>query len=175
MSDQQTQIKVSGKPLFKLGIFSITWKELITAVLLGMLGFFITTSKYINFLNGLNPPYGYFLNLIGFYVIILVASYLGLTFIGFKLDKWYNAFGLFFITYAILLVTSLNSPYANLKLYDSVNGISQIYFQSADGAVWYLWDKIFNKVWLLRILTYIFTPFVLTLFGAFFVKKQVTL
>lgn len=159
--------------LFGIGSFHVTMKELITALLLSTIGFFYTTSYWVIFLNKLTPPTGYFLNLIMFYGFILLFSWLGLTFLGFKLDKWYNVFGLFFVTYAIMIITNLNSPYFNMIINNTVDNISNIYFQSADGAVWFFWDKIFDNIQILRFLTYVITPMILTLFGALLIKKEI--
>lgn len=153
--------------------YGVTVKELITAISLAILGFIFTTKPYINFINNMTPPTGYFFNLIMFYAFILILSYLGMTFIGFKIDRWDKVFGMFFITYAMLLITNFNSPYFNLSLGYPIENISNIYFQSADGAVWFLWLKLWDNMVFLRMMTYVFTPFALVCIGGFLIKDEV--
>jgi hypothetical protein len=49
--------------------------------------------------------------------------------------------------------------------------VSNVLYQSEDGAFWYLWSFLTSNFEVLRILTYVITPFILTLIGVVLVKR----
>jgi hypothetical protein len=105
---------------------------------------------------------------------------LDLVVFGFKIKEPLQTFGLLLITFAFFICVDWESPYVQLATrgsIETVGNITPVLFQSEDGATWFLWKQAFP--WLdietLRVLTYVLTPFILTLIGCLLVSEKVKL
>lgn len=150
-------------------------QEIMLAFALALMGFAFSSRSWLLFLDGLNP----FQGLVVYYVILYVSLYmlsrLDLVVFGFKIRDPLQTFGLLLITFAFFICVDWESPYVQLVTGRSVENISPVLFQAEDGAVWFLWQNALPRagVELLRLLTYVATPFILALVGGLFVSEKV--
>ena len=142
---------------------------------LAALGFLLTTRPYIFWLNNVTPLVG----LAVYYVILYGALYLlskaGLTVLNVKIEQNAQTVGLLMITFAFFITVDLTSSYVQFVATGSAAGIANVYLQSEDGAVFWVWQHLLplagDEVW--RILTYVLTPFTLALVGCGFVTGKI--
>jgi hypothetical protein len=158
----------------------LTEKEVALAVALAVLGFALSSRQWLLFLDGLNPFQGLIVYYIILYFSLYVLSRLDLVVFGFKIKDPWQTFGLLLITFAFFICVDWESPYVQLATrgsMENVGNITAVLFQSEDGATWFLWLQAFP--WLqsetLRVLTYVLTPFILTLIGGLLVSEKVKL
>jgi len=151
---------------WRIGSFEITTKELILAVAIAVIGFVFSLRGWIYFLDKIPLWASFTIYELIFFIILYVFGKLDLIVFGVKVNKFKHTLGLWFIVCALMICINWTSPYVNIVTHDTIDGVSPIYFASEDGVVWWLWEQtgLQNVEWL-RILTYIFTPFILTLIG----------
>lgn len=159
--------------------YKITEKEFMLAIVFGILGFLFSMREWILFLDSLNPFQGLVVYYIILYVSLLILSKLGLIIYKFKIENPIQVFGALLITFSFFIIVDWESPYIQAitgRSYDT-NAISQVYFQCEDGAVWWVYENIFKitDIGMLRILTYVITPFILSLIGALLISRKVEL
>jgi hypothetical protein len=158
----------------------LTEKEVALAVALAVLGFALSSRQWLLFLDGLNPFQGLIVYYLILYFSLYILSRLELVVFGFKIKEPLQTFGLLLITFAFFICVDWESPYVQLATrgnLETVGNITPVLFQSEDGATWFLWQHAFPwlQIETLRVLTYILTPFVLTLIGGLLVSEKVKL
>lgn len=150
--------------------FEITREEVLLVVTIAVLGFVFSTRQWILFLDSLTPATG----LVIYYAIIFTCLYLlsraGLIIYKFRIKSVVQVLGCVLITFAFFIITDWESMYIAIVTGKSTD-ISNVYLQAEDGAVWYLWSQLTSNVEFLRLLTYVFTPALLTFIGVLLVKK----
>ena len=151
----------------------ITQKEFLLALCFAIMGFLFSSKEMILFLNTLNPIEGLIVYEIIFYITLSLLSIFGLAVFGFKIKNPLQVFGLLLVWFSFFIVVDWESPYIQYITKGSLEGPSVIYFQSEDGATWYFWYEIMGvkDVGLCRLLTFIISPFILTLVGCYFVTR----
>jgi hypothetical protein len=82
-----------------------------------------------------------------------------------------QVFGALLITMAFFITVDWESPWVQYVTGRAGADVSNVLYQSEDGAFWYLWSSITSNPEILRILTYVVTPFILTLIGVILVRK----
>jgi hypothetical protein len=158
----------------------LDWKDVVLAVIIAGLGFLFTASFFIKFLDSMSPLIGVLFYYIIFFVLTIVLSKLDLIILTFKVNDWSKFIGMFLITMAFVIILSWGGyaryvEYANTPPEAQTGG--NILFQSLDGIVWWGFAAIFPpvtpfKIGLVRFLTYVFTPFMLTLLGGLLNGKK---
>ncbi len=142
---------------------------------LAILGFVLTTRKWIMFMHTLNP----FAGLVVYYtiltLIVIMLEYLGLVIAGIKLDSIQHTMGTILIIFAFFITVKLESCYINTIAKGSCVDISNVYLQSEDGAVYWLWTHLFNNPKTLRLMTYVFTPVLLSFIGTFLITDKIVI
>ena len=151
----------------------ITTKELYLALVFSLLGFLLTTRLLLNTLEGLNVFLGFIVYYAIIFLTIFVISKLDLVIFGFKIDNLAQKIGLVLITFAFFILVNWESPYVNIVTHGTAENVSSIYFMSEDGITWAFWDMIFNNIQAIRVLTFIVTPFLLTLLGGLLVSEKI--
>lgn len=151
----------------------ITTKELYLALVFSLLGFLLTTRLLLNTLEGLNVFLGFIVYYAIIFLTIFVLSKLDLVIFGFKIDNLAQKIGLVLITFAFFILVNWESPYVNIVTHGTAENVSSIYFMSEDGITWAFWDMIFNNIQAIRVLTFIVTPFLLTLLGGLLVSEKI--
>jgi hypothetical protein len=158
----------------------LTEKEVALAVALAVLGFALSSRQWLLFLDGLNPFQGLIVYYLILYFSLYILSRLELVVFGFKIKEPLQTLGLLLITFAFFICVDWESPYVQLATrgsLETVGNITPVLFQSEDGATWFLWQQAFPwlQIETLRVLTYVLTPFVLTLIGGLLVSEKVKL
>ena len=157
--------------------FQLTEGEILLAVVFALIGFFLSLRDVVVFLSSLNPIAGLLVYYIILYASLYILSRLDLTIFGLKIDKPIQVFGLTMITFAFFILVNWESAYINLVVNGSSDNVSNLYFASEDGAVWFLWYDVIGikDLEISRILTYCVSPFILALFGGLLLDKKITL
>lgn len=155
--------------------YKLTSREFLLAIIIAFMGFLFSTREWILQLNALNP----FQGLLVYYAILYVSLYLlskaGLVIFDLKIEDPVQVLGLLLITFAFFITVDWESQWIQYVTKGSIETASNVFYQSEDGAVMYLWSQVYPMVpenmEKLRLLTYVVTPFLLTLIGAFLVTK----
>jgi hypothetical protein len=150
--------------------FEITKKEMLLAFTLAFVGFVLSMHQWVLFMNMLDP----FTGLLVYYAILYVALFV---LSRFKLIIWklrikdpLQVLGALLITMAFFITVDWESPWIQVVT-GNTGSVSNVLYQSEDGAFWYLWSFITGNPEILRLLTYVLTPFILAIVGAFFVSR----
>jgi hypothetical protein len=149
----------------------ITKEEFLFAISLAVLGFIFSAKEYILWLNQFNPFQGLLVYYIILYSVLFVLAHFGLIIWKFKIETPAQVLGAMLITFAFFIVVDWTSCYTQTVVSGSCQGISSIYLSSEDGAVYYLWSNLIQDTGILRLLTYVFTPFVMALAGVALVSR----
>jgi len=149
-------------------------QEFSLALLFAVLGFIFSSRQWLMFLNGLNPLTGLIVYYAILYSCLFGLSQLGLVIFGFRIKTPLQTFGLLLITFAFFIIVDWESAYVQYVTMGSVEGASSVYWQSEDGAVFYVWQKLlpFLSMEAYRFLTYVLTPFILALLGGLLISKK---
>jgi len=155
----------------------LTDKEVALAVILAVMGFIFSTHQWLLFLSGLTPLEGLIIYYIILYGALYVLSQLGLVVLGIKIKEPLQTFGLLLITFAFFIVVDWESAYVQYVTTSSLQGVSPVFLQAEDGAVFWVWQQLLPtapvETW--RILTYVLTPFMLTLIGGLLASEKIKL
>jgi hypothetical protein len=151
----------------------VTSKEFTIAVILAFMGFVFSTRQFLLWLDAMNPLQG----LIVYYVILYSSLYalsrMGLTVFGFKISKVSQSLGLLIITFAFFVTVNFSSAWTTIATGGNPNAVSTIYYQDEDGVLFWLWSQMVPNVDLCRIMTYVVSPFILTLLGTLLVSGRI--
>ena len=156
----------------------ISEREFSLAIAIAVLGLAFSTRTWILYLNGITPVVGLIFYYIILYAALYVLSRMGLVVFGLKIDDPVETFGLLTITFAFFIVVNWTSPYAQYVTTGSFAGASNVFVNnSEDGLTWYLWSQLIPQIpanlLILRLLTYVATPFILTLLGGMLISGKV--
>jgi len=156
-------------------LLKLTLKEISLAIALAALGFLFTMREMILFLNGLSPIEGLAVYYVIVYLALFILSRMDLVIFGFKIKNVTQTIGLTIITFAFFITVNWTSPYIQYVTTGSVQGASNIFYESEDGAMWYLWSLLLPTVGaeVIRILTYVVSPFLLALLGGLLVSGRI--
>lgn len=141
------------------------------------MGFAFSARTWLGWLNGLNPLQGLIVYYIILYASLYVLSKAGLTVFGIKIDKPLQTFGLLLITFSFFITVNMSSAWTSIATGGNPKAVSSIYFQDEDGSAYFVWSLLFPMAdpYILRLLTYAFTPFILSLVGGFLVRGKIKL
>lgn len=142
---------------------------------LAFLGFIFSTRKWILFLNKLNPLNGLLIYYTILTLIIVTLEYFGLIIAGITFKSISQTIGTMLIIFSFFIIVCWESCYINTVIDGNCDNVSNVYLQAEDGAVYYVWSQFFNNIEILRILTYIVTPFVLSAIGQNLITGKVVI
>ncbi len=152
--------------------FKITKEEFYLAVLFAIMGFIASSREVLLYLNNLDPISG----MVVYYAIIGIA-YVILSKFGFtvikRIENPTQILGLLMITFAFFIIFGWTSAYVQEVTTGAADQASVIFYQCEDGATYYLYTQVLGitDVENARLLTFVFTPFILTLIGGYLVVK----
>jgi hypothetical protein len=149
----------------------ITREELALVLVITVMGFVFSMRPWILFLDSLNPFTGLIVYYIILYITLYVLSKMGLVIWKIRIKTPLQVLGCLLITMAFFITVDWESPWIQYVTGRASADVSNVLYQSEDGAFWYLWSFLTNNFEVLRILTYVITPFVLTLIGVILVRK----
>jgi hypothetical protein len=151
-------------------------REVTLAIALAVMGFFFTMREFVLFLNTLNPLEGLLVYYLILYVAIFALSRLDLVIFGLKIKSVLQTIGVTLVTFAFFITVDWTSPYIQYVSTGHLTGASNIFYQCEDGVMWYLWSFLFpGNVEVLRICTYVVSPFLLSLLGGMLISRRVSL
>ena len=151
----------------------LTSKEFALAIVLAFMGFTFSTRQWLLFLSGLSPLEGLIIYYIILYASLYVLSRLDLVVLGIKIKEPLQTFGLLLITFAFFITVNFENPYVQLVTMGNTQGASPVFYGSEDGAVWFLVSQFVSDIWLCRMLTFVVTPFLLTILGCLLVSGKI--
>jgi len=144
-------------------------------IVFAILGFLFSARPWILFLDGLSPLNGLLIYYFILTITIILLEYFGLIIAGIKFDSLRHTIGSMLIIFAFFIVVTWTSCYINMVTKGQCSQISNIYLQSEDGTVYYLWSFLFKDIDTLRLLTYVITPFVLSFIGQLLITRKVSI
>lgn len=147
-------------------------------MVLGCLGMLFSSREWIIFLGSLSPPAGLLVYYFIIFLAILFLQHIGLIIADMPFDSVQHAIGTLLIIFSFFIVFDWTSYYINQVTtgssgedQDSPPKISNIYLQSEDGSVYYFWYNIMKlPMKYARIMTYLISPFVLSVLGMYFIR-----
>jgi hypothetical protein len=149
----------------------ITREELALVLVITVMGFAFSMRPWILFLDSLNPFTGLIVYYIILYITLYVLSKMGLVIWKIRIKTPLQVLGCLLITMAFFITVDWESPWVQYVTGRAGADVSNVLYQAEDGAFWYLWSFLISNFEVLRILTYVITPFILTLIGVILVKK----
>jgi len=155
----------------------LTDKELLLALSFALIGYLFSSRAFLRFLARLNPVAGLIVYYIILGAVITVLAKLGLVVLGHRIKTPLQTLGLVLITFSFFMLVNWESGYVQIATGYPENAVSPIMVQSEDGAVWYIWSQLLPhaSVEQRRILTFVATPFILTLIGGLLVSEKIRL
>ena len=164
----------------KHGKFKLTGQEILLALVVGLMGFFLTIRQFILFMNNMNPLVGFAIYEVILFLILYVLGRGGLVIFKTQIKSLTQTVGLYLITFAMFITIDWTSGYIQYVCTGSFAGVSSVYMQSEDGVTWYLWSLIIPTtsalaVEAVHILTYVVTPICLCLLGGYLARGRVEL
>lgn len=155
----------------------ITTKEFLLAAVIAIGGYLLSSPDFILWLNTFNPLYGFMIYYIILYGAMYILGQMGLVIFGIKIRKPAQTLGLLMITFAFFILVNWESCYVNIVTTGNCVGVSPIYFGSEDGVTWWFWTNIMGigDIQQARLLTFVLTPFLMTLVGALLVDEKIRL
>jgi len=151
-------------------LVEITGKELALAITIAFLGFAFSTRQWVLFLDKFDPFTGLLIYYIILYVALFALSRAGLIIWKFRIKDPVQVLGALLITMAFFITVDWESPWIQIVT-GKMGDVSNVLYQAEDGAFWYLWSFVTNNPELLRLLTYVLTPFILTFIGVLLISK----
>lgn len=154
---------------------NITKQEFSLAVIFAVMGFVLTGKSFIVWLSTLSPLSGLLVYYGIIFISILALSHFGLVVGNIKFTSVLQTIGVLLIIFSFETVTNWESCYVPQSIGQQCSPSANIFVQSEDGSLFFLAQKITDNLQAQRFLTYIFAPFVLTLFGSLLVSRKLRL
>ena len=150
-------------------------EKIILPFLFGFLGILFSSKTWILFMDKLNPVQGLIIYYIILIITILLLEYFGLVIAGVRFLSVNQAIGTILIVFSFFILVNWTSCYISYVTKGNCDNISNIYAQSEDGAVYYLWSKLTDDPAVSRWLTYVLTPMVLSFIGMNLITNKIVL
>lgn len=144
----------------------VAWK---TAGAFALIGFLLSTRKYILFMNGLNPVAGLIVYYAQIFLTLEALQWFGLVVGGVRQNTLWHTLGEMMIIFAFFIIVDLESKWVQVVVGEDTQQAQNcpgVYIQAEDGAVFYLWNHtlgLSNEA--SRWLTFVATPAVLAYAG----------
>lgn len=152
-------------------------KALQLAIIFAVIGYIATIRSWLLWLNKLNPFEGLLIYYSLVTLTVLILQYIGLVVADINFIGWQQTLGTIMLYYAWHILFNWTSCYVNMVTTGQCDPdkISPVFFNSEDGAVYFLFSKITDNIEINRILTYVVTPFILTFIGVHLIRGNVSL
>ena len=157
--------------------FRLTGRETLLAIIVGLMGFFLTLKPFLLFLNSMSPLVGFAIYQVIMFGILWALSKGDLVIFNIRIKSISQTIGLWLITFAIFITFSWCSGYVQYVCTGSFQGAANIFYNSQDGVTWWLWTLLIHPLNTFAIevdyfLTYVFTPFALCLLGGYLARGR---
>lgn len=141
-------------------------------VVLALMGFVFSTRTFIKGYNKLSPYGGLAVYYLILFLTVWALQTLGLVVAGQPFTDLRHNIGTILVVFAFFITIDWESCWVNQVTKGNCSEVSQVYFMSEDGAVYDLWSKVVKSPEKVRILTYVVTPFILSLIGVFLLQEH---
>lgn len=161
--------------------FDFELRDLWLATIFAVMGFLFSLRGFLLWLNKLTPWQGLLIYYVIVFVFLFGISRAGLiSFIDNSnsiLRNIVQVAGIVLIVFSFGIVFNWTSAYIQYVATGSFSTVSVIYLMSEDGSIWYLWSLLIPltstlKIQLVRVLTFVLTPFLLTFIGGLMIKGK---
>ena len=151
----------------------ITKQEMILAILFAAIGLILTTKSFLTFDSGLTPIQGLIVYYIILFSLIIIMTKVGLSVAHIEIKQASQTIGLILIMISFFIVTNSENQYIQYATMGTYDGASPLFYHTEDAVVYYFYNTTLGvqSIALLRILTFVITPFILTLLGGYLVTK----
>jgi hypothetical protein len=155
----------------------LTTREIVLAGAFALLGFIFYTRTFLNAINLLNP----FEGLVVYYVVIwsslFVLSKFDLVIFGIKIKSLQQTIGILFISFAFFVVVDWSSSYVQWATTGHFGGVSGIFYQDEDGALWAFWSWLIpatsnTLIWIDRVFAFSVSPAIIAIIGGILTNKK---
>lgn len=140
-------------------------------IIFAIIGYLVTTKRFIAFLNSLDPLQGLLVYYIAVVTVIILLEHFGLIIAGIHFTSMKQLIGTIMISFSIFIVLIWSNCYVAEVSQGSCSGFAHIYLNTESGATYYLWSKLTDNIELRRILTFVISPFILSLFGLLLISS----
>lgn len=150
----------------------------VLALVFAALGLMMSSVWYLRWLNKRNPATGLAIYYASIFIVVLILQHAGLIIGSIHFNNWKQSVGATMIIFAFFIVMNLESCRVEYVITgdEKCSNISNVYLNSEDGAVYYLWNKALpGRVKLVRWLTFVITPFVLVILGSMLITEKVSI
>ena len=153
----------------------LTDREVGLATTLAVMGFLFSSRSLLLYLNSLTPIEGLMLYYMILYGSLYLLSKMDLVVFGLKISDATQTLGLLLVTFAFFLVINCENAYVQYVTMGNFTGASNVFYASEDGCVFYLWQLLLPQaeVEVLRILTFVVTPFILSIIGGLLIERKI--
>lgn len=148
---------------------------LLIPTILAMGGLIISTRFWITFVNKIPSYYALLIRYAIILVLLLIFRKIGIKIGNIEFDTIGHIIGSILIIFSFFIIFDLSSCYHNELLNGECTSVPELYLASEDGIVYNFWKNYTRNINHLRILTYMITPFLLTLIGIFLIPKKISL
>lgn len=147
-------------------MYGIAWK---TAIAFALIGFLLSTRKYILAINQLSPVQGLLVYYLQIFLTLEVLQWFGLVVGGVRQETLWHTLGEMMIIFAFFIIVNLESKWIQIVVGEDTKqtqNCPKVYIQAEDGAVFYLWTDVLGfTANAARWLTFVVTPAVLAFGG----------
>lgn len=157
------------------------WKNIVVfPIVMGVLGSIFSSRSWVLFLDSHSPPVGLVFYYGILFLTILFLQHIGLIIAQMPFDSVTHAVGTLLIIFSFFIVFNWESLYIDQITHqkdnvprDDSSKISNVYLQSEDGAVYYIWYNMMNlSIEKARIMTYVVTPIILSAMGMALIRGK---
>jgi hypothetical protein len=148
---------------------------LLIPTVLATSGFIVSTNSWITFVNNLSSCHAIILRYFVIIMLLLILRKMGVTIREIEFDTIGHVIGSVLIIFSFFIIFNFSSCYYNELLNGECYSVPELYLASEDGIVYNFWKRYTKNTNNLRILTYMVTPFLLTLIGIFLIQKKISL
>lgn len=157
-----------------MGKSHLSHKEVLLALVLGIVGLMLNSREVLLFVNTLNPLMLLLVYYVVLYVLLWGLGKAGLVVFGTKIKNAKQRIGLLLIASAFFLCINWENPYVQYVTTGSLGGASPIFYGSEDGAAWFIYSMTFpglpvEAIWFL---TFFVTVVALVLVGGYCVSGK---
>ena len=157
---------------------NITKKEWLLVGFIILMGWFFSMKDTILKFDSMSPNQLFLISYAVLYGFLYIASkyHGGIIIWNFQIKHPLQVFGTVLIIFSVFLVTTWENPYIQYVTKGNFDGISNIFYATEDGITWNFWTRyiepIPENIEKLRLLTFVFTPGLLSLIGVYLLNKK---
>lgn len=135
------------------------------------IGYLVTTKKFVCFLNTLDPIKGFMLYYLIISISVLLLVKLGLVVSDIHFTSWNHFVGILLLNFAFFIIVIWTNCYFAEIIKGECKNFTRVYLNTESGATYHFWSSITRDRNLRRLLSFVVTPFILSLIGIILIKN----